>query len=303
MKKIIFYTIGFFFLIIAGSSIFFFFAGEIKNTFQFDDARFVSIQKFIKQGKAESLSQAKLQLDLIADDYKPDSTLILKNELNLIALSQAKASLQKKKLGSCEKYLDLIDNDYQPQEVEIVKQKLYIAVNEESYEKVKKYIKERNIDKAKVYFSKIDSTYKSKKIESLEKKLYSLENELIIEEAVQLMNEKNFEEAEERLADVPADFDPKKRESLQEEIQLKSELEDLLNDEGAIVVFVDFVKNEMNDPDSFEHVKTLISEKGKYLQVNMKYRENNSYGAKVLKSIDAKLNRDGSVKKVMNQKG
>lgn len=302
MKKGILYFLGLVFLILVGTISYFFFVGEIKNTLQFDDSRFVSIQKFIKQGKVESLSQAKMQLGLIADDFKPDSVLLLKEELNETALNNAKVCLQKKWLGSCQKYIDLIDPNYKTEQVEVIKEKLFVIVNEEHITKTKNYLKERNISKSKVYLAKIDTTYSKRKVEALAKKVNQLGNELKVEKVIALMNDKAFSEAKELLSEVDETYEVKTIESLKEEIQLKQELEDLLDDEGAIAVFVDFVKKEMNDPSSFEHVRTLITEKGKYLHVTMKYREVNSYGAKVLTTIEAKLNRDGSVKKVLNQK-
>ncbi|NME70525.1 hypothetical protein [Flammeovirga aprica] len=303
MKKAILYLLGVILLLFVGTVSYFFFAGEIKNTLQFDEGRFISIQKFIKQGKVESLSQAKLQLNLIADDYKPDSVLLLKTELNETAYKNAKVCLQKKWLGSCQKYIDLIDTEYKKDEVEVLKGKLFVVVNEENITKTKNYLKERNIAKTKTYFAKIDTAYNKRKVEALGKKVAQLDNELKVEKAIELMNDKEFSDAREELAKVDEDYDPKSIESLLEEIKLKEDLEDLLDDEGAIAVFVDHVKKDMNDPNSFEHVRTLISEKGKYLNVIMKYREVNSYGAKVLTTVEAKLNRDGSVKKILNNKG
>ncbi|KXX72266.1 hypothetical protein [Flammeovirga sp. SJP92] len=302
MKKAILYFLGVIILLFVGTVSYFFFAGEIKNTLQFDDSRFVSIQKFIKQGKVESLSQAKLQLSLIANDYKPDSVLLLKEELNEVALANAKVCLQKKWLGSCQKYIDLIDKDYKADQVEVIKEKLFVVVNEENISKTKNYLKERNISKTKVYFAKIDTTYNRKKVDALEKKVIQLDNELKVEKVIELMNDKKFDDAKDVLSKVDEDYDIKTTESLAEEIKLKEELEDLLDDEGAVGVFVEYVKKDMNDPESFEHVRTLITEKGKYLNVMMKYREVNSYGAKVLTTVEAKLNRDGSVKKIINRK-
>ncbi|MBD0400907.1 hypothetical protein [Flammeovirga sp. EKP202] len=301
MKKAILYFLGVIIILFIGTVSYFFFAGEIKNTLQFDENRFVSIQKFIKQGKVESLTQAKIQLNVIGSSYKPDSVELLRTELNEVALTNAKVCLQKKWLGSCQKYIDLIDEDFKTDQVKVVKDKLFVVVNEENITKTKNYLKERNIKKTKVYFAKIDTSYSKRKVAALEKKVIQLDNELKVEKAIALMNDKEFDDARDELAEVDEDFNPKGVEGLYEEIKLKEDLEDLLDDEGAIIVFVDHVKKDMNDPKSFEHVRTLITEKGKYLNVMMKYREVNSYGAKVLTTVEAKLNRDGSVKKIISQ--
>lgn len=55
------------------------------------------------------------------------------------------------------------------------------------------------------------------------------------------------------------------------------------------------VKKNMNDPDSFEHVKTVYADKGTYLLVTMMFRGKNAFGAKVINTVSAKVDLDGSV--------
>ncbi|AZQ61634.1 hypothetical protein EI427_05125 [Flammeovirga pectinis] len=298
MKKGILYFFTVLILLFLGSTAYFFFAGEIKNTLQFDEGRFISIQKFIKQGKVESLSQAKLQLDLISSDFKKDSVSILISNLNETAMVNAKVCLQKKWYGSCGQYLELIDADYKKSEVDQIRNKLNAALIEVNVTKTKNYIKERNIDKAKVYYSKIDSTYRERTRLGLKKKIFELENELYIENTLEFVRVKEFENAREELLKVSPDFDKKLVETVAEQITLKETLSSQINEEGAIITLVNEVKGKMNDPESFEHVETNLSEKGRVLNVTMTYRENNTYGAKVIKKVTAKLNKDGSLKKI-----
>ena len=56
-----------------------------------------------------------------------------------------------------------------------------------------------------------------------------------------------------------------------------------------------FVKDRMNDPSSFDHVKTTYADKGSYLLVQMTYRGTNSFGALILTQITAKVDFDGNV--------
>lgn len=50
-----------------------------------------------------------------------------------------------------------------------------------------------------------------------------------------------------------------------------------------------YTKDNMNDPDSFEHVETKTYDRGDYCLVIMKYRGNNVFGAKVIGVIEAKV--------------
>lgn len=56
-----------------------------------------------------------------------------------------------------------------------------------------------------------------------------------------------------------------------------------------------FVKDRMNDPSSFDHVKTTYADKGSYLLVQMTYRGTNPFGALILTQIIAKVDFDGNV--------
>ncbi|WP_353120956.1 tetratricopeptide repeat protein [Dysgonomonas capnocytophagoides] len=56
-----------------------------------------------------------------------------------------------------------------------------------------------------------------------------------------------------------------------------------------------WLKNNMNDPKSFEHVETTYTDKGDYLLVYMKYRGKNSFGAKVLQTVIGTVDLNGNV--------
>lgn len=65
--------------------------------------------------------------------------------------------------------------------------------------------------------------------------------------------------------------------------------------DGSNYYVVKAVKNSMNDPDSFEHIITQYWDKGDYIQVSMKFRGKNSFGAKVISVVQAKLNLEGEI--------
>jgi hypothetical protein len=55
------------------------------------------------------------------------------------------------------------------------------------------------------------------------------------------------------------------------------------------------VKDNMHDPGSFKHVETTYADMKSYLIVQMRYRGNNMFGAKVLNTITAKVDLDGNI--------
>jgi hypothetical protein len=66
--------------------------------------------------------------------------------------------------------------------------------------------------------------------------------------------------------------------------------------DGSIPSVVKFVKNSMNDPESFEHVETRTGfyEKESFI-VSMKYRGKNPFGGVITKYIDVKSDYSGNV--------
>ena len=57
--------------------------------------------------------------------------------------------------------------------------------------------------------------------------------------------------------------------------------------DGSNVALVDLVKQNLNDPKSFEHVDTSYIRQNDDLLITMQYRANNIYGAKVLSKVTA----------------
>ena len=55
-----------------------------------------------------------------------------------------------------------------------------------------------------------------------------------------------------------------------------------------------YIKASMNDPDSYEHVKTIYWDKGDYLIVETTFRGKNGFGAVVLGKVTAKVDLDGN---------
>jgi len=85
----------------------------------------------------------------------------------------------------------------------------------------------------------------------------------------------------------------------------KAEREELIQKQfnswdGSHMKLVFYVKDNMNDPDSFEHISTSYWDKGTYLIISMKYRGNNKFGAKVINYVRAKVDLEGNVLEIIN---
>lgn len=68
---------------------------------------------------------------------------------------------------------------------------------------------------------------------------------------------------------------------------------------GAHTNLERYIKDNMNDPDSYEHVETSYKDYNNYILVITKYRGTNKFGAKVLGSTKAKVDIDGNVLEIV----
>ncbi len=62
-----------------------------------------------------------------------------------------------------------------------------------------------------------------------------------------------------------------------------------------------FIKNNMNDRKSYEHVKTVSWDNGNYLIVQTTFRGKNAFGALVLNTVKAKVSLDGEILEILEQ--
>tara|TARA_R110002050_G_scaffold228586_1_gene364218 strand:+ start:495 stop:1190 length:696 start_codon:yes stop_codon:yes gene_type:complete len=61
-----------------------------------------------------------------------------------------------------------------------------------------------------------------------------------------------------------------------------------------------YIKKNMNDPDSYEHVQTVYWDQGDYLVVKTTFRGNNAFGGKVKNDIKAKITIDGVILEIVS---
>lgn len=70
---------------------------------------------------------------------------------------------------------------------------------------------------------------------------------------------------------------------------------------GEPIQLTELIKKAMKNPDSYQHVETIYSEKGDVLIVHTTYRGTNSFGAVVPNTVTAETDLDGNVLKVYDQ--
>ena len=61
------------------------------------------------------------------------------------------------------------------------------------------------------------------------------------------------------------------------------------------------IKNNMNDPDSYEHVETRFVDHSTYIYVVTKFRGNNAFGGKVINTVEAKVDFSGNVIEIISE--
>lgn len=69
--------------------------------------------------------------------------------------------------------------------------------------------------------------------------------------------------------------------------------------DGSHIELTKYIKNNMNDPKSFEHVSSTYSDAGDYLVVIETFRGKNAFGGTVTNSVKAKCSLDGKVLEIM----
>ena len=82
----------------------------------------------------------------------------------------------------------------------------------------------------------------------------------------------------------------------------KESTENLLSGwDGSLPALVDYVKERLHNPDSFEHVETGFINKTDYIQMKMIYRAENGFGAIRKSAIVAKIDFYGNIIEIISQ--
>nr|NQU93701.1 hypothetical protein [Bacteroidota bacterium] len=70
--------------------------------------------------------------------------------------------------------------------------------------------------------------------------------------------------------------------------------------DGSHIGLTRYIKNNMNDPDSYEHIETKYWDMVDHLVVLTRFRGENPFGGKVINSIKAKVDLQGSVLEIID---
>ena len=119
-------------------------------------------------------------------------------------------------------------------------------------------------------------------------------------------------EADQKAAEEKAEADQKAAEEKAEADQIVAEAKEAedyqnwINSQfsawdGSNTYLVKLIKENLNDPKSFEHVETVYSDEGTYILVKMTYRANNAFGGLVLQNVTAKVDYETQYISVVSQ--
>jgi len=88
-----------------------------------------------------------------------------------------------------------------------------------------------------------------------------------------------------------------KEEIRKQELQSQFSLWD-----GSHIKLEKLIKQSLNDPNSYEHIRTTYNDEDSVLIVLLQYRANNLFGGKIPKSVKAMVNMDGDVLLILEEK-
>lgn len=71
--------------------------------------------------------------------------------------------------------------------------------------------------------------------------------------------------------------------------------------DGSHRALTKLIKGAMNDPDSYEHIKTSYADKGDLLLVKTSFRGKNAFGGKVVNWVIAEASIDGQITRLVEQ--
>lgn len=69
--------------------------------------------------------------------------------------------------------------------------------------------------------------------------------------------------------------------------------------DGSHYELTKYIKVQMNDDDSFEHIETTYSDKGKYILIETRFKGKNVFGGIVKQSIQAKADTNGNLIEIL----
>jgi hypothetical protein len=118
-------------------------------------------------------------------------------------------------------------------------------------------------------------------------KKYQEEREELVDELTRKRLEKEFKESQNK----------KKKEEKLWEKKVRSQFS---NWDGSHYKLTAFIKKNMHDDDSYEHIETTFDAYDTYLIIKTRFRGKNAFGAYVVQEVKAKVNLEGDVLEILN---
>jgi hypothetical protein len=109
------------------------------------------------------------------------------------------------------------------------------------------------------------------------------------------------EKYKEKLVHYTAKIEQYKQEKIAAEERKKKIERQFSSWDGSHNNLERFIKEEMNDPDSYEHDNTIYWDKGSYLVVKTTYRGKNAFGGVVRNFVTAKVSLDGDILQILDR--
>lgn len=211
-----------------------------------------------------------------------------------MAVSSSAASKEKEVDAIVEKASNKIDEGKLDESLKLIKEaksKYSTSVNKATVLE-KEIEKSKDVEFAKQTLAKMsDDDFKQLKANTLTKTY--LNQKTLNKSFIELLNSKS-DEREEVIAEI------KLQEEIAKQVALNKNRKETIEKQfsaydGSHRGLEKYIKDNMNDPDSYDHIETRFLDKGDYILVMTKFRGKNAFGGKVINTITAKVDLDGNV--------
>jgi hypothetical protein len=91
------------------------------------------------------------------------------------------------------------------------------------------------------------------------------------------------------------------KDSIKEEKQVTQIVKQFSTWDGSHIKLTKYIKENMNDPDSFEHIDTKYFIQKNSIVIIERFRGKNVYGGLVANMIEAKVDMDGNIIEIVEQ--
>jgi hypothetical protein len=217
-----------------------------------------------------------------------------------MAVSSSKESKDKEVDVIVENASKKIDEGKIDESLKLIKEaKSKYSTSDNNATKLEKEIeKAKDIEFAKQTLAKMtDEEFNQLKANSLKKEY--LTQKTLNKNFIELLNSKSAERAK-IIAEVKLQEEIAKQEELNKNRKELIEKQFSAYD-GSHRGLERYIKEHMNDPDTYDHMETRFLDNGDYILVFTKFRGANAFGGKVINTVSAKVDLEGNVIEIVSQ--